>query len=227
MEGKVANIVEEISSTDKVSEGLLKDLISGGNITVERKYQDPHIMTPTAKLTFATNNLPYIKDASHGFWRRMLILPFNVQIPEEEQNRDFSDSNFWRKSGELSGIFEWSVAGYQSLKKYGFSIPKSSKDLTEEYRLDTNPFRQWLLDNYEASPKGKVSMKEIKFRFQMDSHSERRYMPSNHTIKREIFREFRSVKWSKNPLTFDSGERSRCFLGLKAKIDCTLDTHIW
>lgn len=218
MEGKIANIVEEISETDKVSEGLLKDLVSGGTISVEKKHQDAFQMTPTAKLTFATNNLPHIKDSSHGFWRRMLVLHFNVQISESEQNPNYSNADFWISSGELSGVFEWAIAGFQSLKKYGFTDPRSSRILTEEYRLDSNPFREWLLENYEFSPNSKVSLHEIRSSYAQDSAVMARNIPSNATMKKEILRLYRTVRWSRNPILVDLvGQRRRCFIGLKSK----------
>jgi len=85
--GRLANIVSEIPTVKGVAEDVLKAVISGDRIRVEFKYHDPTDARPTARLIFATNELPDFWDKTEGLWRRLMVIPFSVAIPEERQDR--------------------------------------------------------------------------------------------------------------------------------------------
>ena len=78
--GKLANIVADMNDVTKTAEGLLKQLVSGDSINVNRKGRDPITMRPTIRLAFGCNKLPEFADRSNGIWRRMIIMPFLKQI---------------------------------------------------------------------------------------------------------------------------------------------------
>ena len=56
---------------------------------------------PTAKLRFATNMLPQFSDKGRGIWRRMILVPFDKQVPEDQQNPKLAEELI----EELPGIF--------------------------------------------------------------------------------------------------------------------------
>ena len=70
MMGKLANIANDMRRMEKMEEGRLKELVSGEPLQVNRKFKSPLTMVPTARLIFATNELPPINDKSDGIWRR-------------------------------------------------------------------------------------------------------------------------------------------------------------
>ena len=78
---------------------------SGDRIRVEFKYHDPSDALPTARLIFATNELPAFLDTSEGLWRRLLVIPFEVTIPEERQERDLAGRICRRELPGFAG--EW------------------------------------------------------------------------------------------------------------------------
>ena len=88
--GKAANITRELSHLGKVNEGLLKSLISGEEMDVNRKHKDPIKIKSRAKLVVATNELPTFSDTTEGIWRRMILMPMVVQIREQDQNRELA-----------------------------------------------------------------------------------------------------------------------------------------
>jgi putative DNA primase/helicase len=159
MSGKLANIVEEIGEVDKVAEGILKNFVAGGVMTIERKNQDAFETTATARLTFATNVLPRFKDRSSGLWRRMMPIPFCVQILNPaEQNRKLTDSAWWEESNELSGILNWAIQGLVRLNERGhFTEPSACRKLREEYRDEANPAATFLQENCISQPNKIIS----------------------------------------------------------------------
>lgn len=155
---KLANIVEEVGELDTVAEGQLKAFTSGSPMQFERKYKEPIMAIPTAKLILATNNRPRLKDRSGGVWRRMILVPWQKVIPETEWDRELDMKII---NDELPGVFLWALAGLaRLLESNGFSSSETVKTATEEYKLEENPTRIFLLDNYEEA-EGYVEVKEI------------------------------------------------------------------
>jgi len=158
--GKLANIVEELNAGSKTEEGELKKFVSGALMTIERKHKDPFEFIPTARLTYATNVLPKFSDRSNGIWRRLLLIPFDVQIPEKSQDKGLVDPTYWQ--GELSGIFNWAVLGLKSLKQRRYFIePAKCKDIKKEYQQNSNPARVFLEDCCELDSKSEISSTEL------------------------------------------------------------------
>jgi P4 family phage/plasmid primase-like protien len=151
--GKLANIVSEIPDIKTVSEDILKQIVCGEMVRVEEKFIPPYDAPSTARLIFATNKVPYFRDRSNGIWRRSLILPFQVTIPEEKQDRDLVE----KLCAELSDILNWAIDGLRRLRKQnGFTVPTSSKEALAEHRLASNPARSFLVETYEASSGGEI-----------------------------------------------------------------------
>lgn len=140
LQGKMANIVNDMNEIRKTGEGLLKQFVAGEPITVERKYRDPFEMRSRAKLTMATNVLPRFADRSDGIWRRMILLSFKNKITDEsKQDKRLMSDDWWRLSGELPGIFNWSLEGLRRLEERGaFKIPSEVKEDVEFFKNSSN-----------------------------------------------------------------------------------------
>jgi P4 family phage/plasmid primase-like protien len=139
--GKLGNISPEVGEIDRVAEGLLKAFVAGDAMSFDRKNKDAVEARPTARLIFSTNNLPRFADRSMGVWRRLLLLPFLVQIPPEEQDRHLAD----RLRAELPGILNWALVGLARLRQQSrFTEPAICREALKEYRDDSNPTRCFL-----------------------------------------------------------------------------------
>lgn len=146
--GKLANIASEIGDLDKVAEGHLKAFTAGDRMEFNRKHKSAIYAVPTARLVLSTNNNPRFADKSSGIWRRMLLLPMNVTIRDEERVYGMDRVEFWKP--ELPGILNWALAGLIELRKYGrFTQSEESKKALEDYRTDANPCREFLKERYE------------------------------------------------------------------------------
>jgi hypothetical protein len=86
--GKLANITSESDNVRQVDEAVLKQFTGQDAMQFEKKYRDSFSGVPTAKLIIAVNSRPPFRDRSDGLWRRLILLPFPVGIPEERQNKD-------------------------------------------------------------------------------------------------------------------------------------------
>ena len=150
--GKLANVCADCGEIDAVAEGYLKSFTSGDRMQFDRKGLPAIDVTPTARLMIATNNRPRFSDKSSGIWRRMLLIPFTREIPPEERVAGMDKPDWWAEQKELSGIFNWALEGLQRLRSDGrFTIPEICRTAIEEYRLDINPARSFLVDRYRQA----------------------------------------------------------------------------
>jgi putative DNA primase/helicase len=135
-----------------VAEGILKRLTGQDNLSVHRKHKPSITMAPSIKLTFATNTLPRFKDKTSGTWRRLIAMPFNVTITEDQQDEMLPQ----RLEQELPGILNWAIQGLQRLlQQNGFTSCRVCETATAEHRFDCDPFQQFRDECIVLSPTGR------------------------------------------------------------------------
>lgn len=151
--GKLVNIVPEIGDIGSLPEGKLKAFVGGDPMTVDRKYQEPLNVKPTARLVFATNKVPRFADKSQGIWRRLIILPATRVVQLQEQDPALAK----RLCEELPGIFNWAVQGLVRLRKRGrFAEPAVSRTAQDAHRAASDPERAFLMSHLREDPQGSV-----------------------------------------------------------------------
>ena len=139
--GKLANVSDEIAAGIQLNDAVLKSVVSGGTLQAERKGEQPFEFTPYARLVASTNVLPRTADQSHGFFRRVKILPFKRIFAEHEQDRSLPQT----LHGELSGIFNWALDGLRRLQRRGHFTKVPSSELAQaQYRDSLDPARAFI-----------------------------------------------------------------------------------
>ena len=140
LHGKLVNISSEMNADATVSDGYLKQIVTGDSIEAERKFEPSFNFKPYVRIFASTNKLPRLQDHSDGFERRAMFITFNRKFEESEQDKQ-------RKTkllAELPGILNWAIDGLQRLMQRGhFVIPPSSKLALDQYRLSSDPIRQF------------------------------------------------------------------------------------
>ncbi|MBT2600904.1 MULTISPECIES: phage/plasmid primase, P4 family [unclassified Oceanobacillus] len=116
----------------RFDEGLVKQITGGDKVTARFLYGDEFDYYPEFKLWMATNHKPIIRGTDDGIWRRMAIIPFTVQIPENKVDKQLK----YKLRRELKAILNWAVEGYQEWKRIGLSEPQTIKDQRKEYRTE-------------------------------------------------------------------------------------------
>jgi putative DNA primase/helicase len=135
VEGKLINYSSEISPVG-ADYDIFKGLVSGEPVTARRLYKDVYTFANTAKLMFNANKLPTDTERTHGYFRRFLIIPFDVTIAKEKQ-----DAHLHTKiiSKELPGVMNWTIEGLKRLLVAGkFTNSKIVDGALESYKKETN-----------------------------------------------------------------------------------------
>jgi putative DNA primase/helicase len=125
---------------ERLQEGMIKELTGGERFMVRALHTDFIEVDPLFKLTILGNHRPDIRGTDDGIWRRLLLVPFDVQIPVAETDVHLSEK-LW---AERSGILNWLVAGLCDYLEGGLREPARVLDATAEYREESDPIRAFL-----------------------------------------------------------------------------------
>ncbi len=108
---KIVNYGTDIKLS-RIDAGMFKTLASGEPIEARRPYCDPFTMSDYAKLIFNVNRLDNANiEHTHGFYRRILIIPFNKTIAEKDQDKNLHKKILANKAGVLN----WVIQGAKSV----------------------------------------------------------------------------------------------------------------
>lgn len=134
--GKLLNVAAEVRDTTLEQADYFKRIVSGDTIDAAHKHKPVFHFQPFARLVFAMNRMPRIKDTSYGFYRRLLIVPFNRVFRKEEQDRQLRH----KLIEEVDGIFQWALRGLDRLyDNDAFTEPKVVREALAAYQRANNP----------------------------------------------------------------------------------------
>lgn len=119
----------------KLKDALIKTLTGGEVIPVRRLHEDFFEVHPQFKIVLSGNHKPRIDDTSDGIWRRVFLVPWEVQIPKEQVDRALPA----KLREEAAGILSWLVNGCIDYLNFGLNPPEKVLLATKEYREDSDP----------------------------------------------------------------------------------------
>ena len=138
--GARAALASEPEEGDRLQEGMIKEMTGGEPILVRQLHSDFIEVRPHFKLTISGNHKPDIRGTDDGIWRRVLLVPFDVQIPENERDENLIDK-LWE---ERAGILNWLIEGLMTFLEGGLQEPDQVLEATQEYRADSDPIGTFL-----------------------------------------------------------------------------------
>lgn len=155
---KLVNYASEINGNLEAS--IFKQLVSGEPVEARLPYGEPFTLTQYAKLIFNCNELPREVEHTNAYFRRFLIVPFDVTIPEEEQDKQLHSKII---GSELSGVFNWVLEGLNRLLiQKRFSDCDAARLAREQYEKQSDSVKLFLEENnYERHPSRYKLLKDI------------------------------------------------------------------
>lgn len=163
LEGKVLNFAPDVRR-GAAFDSALKALASSQEVTGWRLYSGA-VKVKCPPLAFALNELPWFRDATPAFFRRLLVFSFGVTIPPERQDRTLAATIVREES---PGVFNWLMEGRGRLlaNEGEFTRCPAMERALCELRRDVSgggsPVRRWLSENgWSVSPafEGEVPVK--------------------------------------------------------------------
>jgi len=137
-------VAVESAKDRRLNINLVKQITGGvDSLKARFLFEEYFEFRPQFKVFLATNNLPKVPAEDAAFWERVKRVPFVVQIPLGDREKDLEDQLL----EELPGILAWAVQGcleWQQLD--ALKEPQAVIDATQGYRDDMDDLQQFLTD---------------------------------------------------------------------------------
>lgn len=139
-------IADEVPRTG-INEQAFKAIVSGETVSVDIKYQNPIAVEMSAKWIICTNNDQRISDNSFGFWRRMVIIPFDTPLEDSEVIHELDKKII---TDELGLFLDWCLIGLQRLTVRGTMppLPNILKQAKEQAVAASDPVVAWIAERF-------------------------------------------------------------------------------
>lgn len=141
-------LANEIEAGSRLSAQTVKVAVSTEHITARHLYGAPFTFAPTHKLLIRGNHRPIVTDDDEGIWRRIVLIPFELDVPTHARDPGLEA----RLLTEAPGILRWMVEGFTKWQRDGLMIPKRVADASRAYRRESDLFMQWVADQCETGP---------------------------------------------------------------------------
>ncbi len=146
LRGKRLVKVAETQDGAQIDASKVKNLTGGDTITGRQLNKGLISFAPTHKLWVYTNHLLKTRDTTHGFWRRVRRVPFDLNLAKHPTLRKDPALRETLRTTEASGILAWLVRGCLDWQRDGLNPPAIVTDATTAYREANEPLRLWLED---------------------------------------------------------------------------------
>jgi putative DNA primase/helicase len=127
-------VATEVAEDGRLDEVMVKQVTGGDMVTARFLHKEFFQFRPECKIFLVTNHKPEIRGSDEGIWRRVMLIPFEVRIQEEDRDKHLPEK--LRK--ELPGILAWAVRGCLAWQKDGLAPPEKVRAATADYRAESD-----------------------------------------------------------------------------------------
>jgi P4 family phage/plasmid primase-like protien len=135
-------IAQETQSGRRWDEAKIKSMTGGDKMTARFMRQDYFDFKPKFKLFITGNHKPHLENVDEAIRRRMLLVPFTVQIPPDERDPQLAD----KLMAQGPAILRWCIDGCLDWQQHGLMPPAVVTEATDAYFDDQDTIGQWLDD---------------------------------------------------------------------------------
>lgn len=147
----------EEPDTGRLDEPAVKRLTGGTEITARSPYGRPFTFRPQATLFLASNSKPQVRGTDEGIWRRMRLIPFEVEIPKEDVVEQYDEILM----AEAPGILAWCVRGALDYLERGEAAPRSVSEATQDYRNSQDLLGGFLSECCDIMPQARIATQTL------------------------------------------------------------------
>ena len=139
----------------------LKSITGHDAFQLEVKNKDPYTARLPTRITFFTNYVPTLPDASSAILTRILALHMEVMWRGAEGMKTHLFEE--ELAPELPGIFNWALEGLARLNANGnhFTRPRSGERVLDELRAGTSPQQQFIDAEAVVAPGKRVAKQDF------------------------------------------------------------------
>ncbi|HXK36374.1 MAG TPA: phage/plasmid primase, P4 family [Candidatus Paceibacterota bacterium] len=137
-------VTSEFRKDSRFDESILKSVTGGDTITAAAKYQHEISFRSNFTLILAANDAPKIRDDDAGLWDRVRRVPFTVEIPEAERDKQLAEK---LKAPEVrSAILAWAAQGLRAYLAAGIGACAAVSASSADYRQEMDRLAGFIED---------------------------------------------------------------------------------
>ena len=161
-------IGSELPAGKTWNEAVIKDLTGGDTLTARHMRQDFFDFKAQFTLMIAGNHQPAIRGVDEAIRSRIVLVPFEVTIPEEERDPELEA----KLMQEWPEILRWCIKGTVEWYKQGLNPPHKIRVASDEYIDDEDLIGRYIEDRIVMDPNGRVSTQALRSDFKNWSTSQ-------------------------------------------------------
>ena len=142
LQGARLAIASELPRGKTWDEAMIKDLTGGERLTARFMRQDFFEFDPQLTLMIAGNTQPSFKGVDEAIRSRVVLVPFQVTIPEDRRDRELGA----KLNAEAPAILRWCIEGALAWQRRGLDVPQSIAAASREYFDEEDTVGQFLQD---------------------------------------------------------------------------------
>ena len=134
----------ETDAGKRLAEALIKQL-TGGTDTIKARFlfEEYFEYRPQFKVFLATNHKPRVNPGDDAIWERIRLIPFLVQIPKQDRDKQLET----KLRAELPGILAWTVRGCLAWQRDdSLGEPAAVVEATQGYRDEMDDVGRFLTE---------------------------------------------------------------------------------
>ena len=165
--------INEISQTDKIYEGSMKELTGSDRISCRALYKSRITYTPQFKIIILTNVLPEIQARDDGTWRRVKVVPFVAQFKETLTAEEKKNPNYHLKDYTLEEkLVAWKDTFVSMLIHKAFETDGLVKDCeivlraSKEYKMNQDHAMKFIEEKIISAPGSYLKQSELKLEYE-------------------------------------------------------------
>ena len=157
LRGRRFVVCSETERDHRLAAALMKNLTGGDPINARALHRDPVTFEPSHTVLMVTNWLPKVAGDDPAVWRRMRVVPFDVEIPEAERDPELTS----RLRLSADAVLSWAVDGYRDYLQSGLAAPEAVQAATADYRRRSDAVTRFLEECCLISPHLVVGVSEL------------------------------------------------------------------
>lgn len=174
----------------RLDEGLVKQLTGGDKVTARHLYGNEFEFDPEFKIWMATNHKPIIRGTDDGIWRRLKMIPFEYQIPDNKVDKNLK----YKLRKELSAILNWALEGALKWQKEGLKNPRVVEKANQEYRVEMDVTELFIQECCEVDGDYSIQAKTLYQTYIEWAKENGQYQMSNTRFGKEMGNKFNKRK---------------------------------
>lgn len=174
----------------RFDEGLIKQLTGGENVTARFLYGEFFEFHPKFKIWVTTNHKPIVRGTDDGIWRRLILIPFEVQIPEHKVDKDLKH----KLLRESTSILDWALEGCRMWQREGLNPPQKVQEASKSYRDEMDVVEYFIQENCVVGEGYEVGAQELFDKYREWAENSGEYKMGQRKFGMKMKEKYKSVR---------------------------------